>query len=298
MKYVSNWPIRVAKIVGMTVLAVAANLVPFILGMVLSGPLSFGDNQIIGKLLGTAIGIALAIVIAVAINRYVVRGGLPSLREEARVLAGQWWIWLLVSAAVPLVVMAIYLLSGSATVHWYQEVPWYLALLTSVTVALAPGVIEELAYRYLLLGYLLTKMGTIPAILLSGLVFALLHANKIDSAAELLPLMIGGIAVTALFAGVYLRSGSIWAAALVHIGWDMIRLNTGFSLTNAFEAKDKGYFRYFGMSVEPGPTFWTGGSFGVETALPTVAVYMIVALACLWPVLSKQKDQGGIAQVK
>ena len=77
-------------------------------------------------------------------------------------------------------------------------------------------VLEELLFRGVLFGGLTKIMPIWPAILLSGLVFAVIHIN----AATLIPLWFLGVA----FAWLYVRTGTLLAPMAVHFTFNAINL--------------------------------------------------------------------------
>ena len=77
-------------------------------------------------------------------------------------------------------------------------------------------VLEELLFRGVLFGGLTKIMPIWPAILLSGLVFAVIHIN----AATLIPLWFLGVA----FAWLYVRTGTLLAPMAVHFTFNAVNL--------------------------------------------------------------------------
>jgi membrane protease YdiL (CAAX protease family) len=77
-------------------------------------------------------------------------------------------------------------------------------------------VVEELLFRGVLFGGLTKIMPIWPAILLSGLIFAVIHIN----AATLIPLWFLGAA----FAWLYVRTGTLLAPMAVHFTFNAINL--------------------------------------------------------------------------
>ena len=77
-------------------------------------------------------------------------------------------------------------------------------------------VLEELLFRGVLFGGLTKIMPIWPAILLSGLVFAVIHIN----AATLIPLWFLGAA----FAWLYARTGTLLAPMAVHFTFNAVNL--------------------------------------------------------------------------
>ena len=91
--------------------------------------------------------------------------------------------------------------------------PLALGLLALTAVVLAP-LFEETIFRGALLPVLATKLGPLPGVLLSGLLFAMAHI----SVGELAPLMVLGVGLGL----VRLRSGRLWPSVLMHGLWNAV----------------------------------------------------------------------------
>ena len=85
-----------------------------------------------------------------------------------------------------------------------------------VFILIEAPVVEELLFRGVLFGGLTKIMPIWPAILLSGLVFAVIHVN----AATLIPLWFLGAA----FAWLYVRTGTLLAPMAVHFTFNAVNL--------------------------------------------------------------------------
>ena len=85
-----------------------------------------------------------------------------------------------------------------------------------VFILIEAPVVEELLFRGVLFGGLTKIMPVWPAMVLSGLVFAVIHVN----AATLIPLWFLGIA----FAWLYARTGTLLAPMAVHFTFNAINL--------------------------------------------------------------------------
>lgn len=98
-------------------------------------------------------------------------------------------------------------------------------IFTILAVAVIPALVEEFAFRGMILGAL-RKFGDIPAILVSAILFALLHGNFIQIPfALIIGIALGFIVVI---------SDSIWPAIIAHF------INNAFSvLVNALPENDK-----------------------------------------------------------
>ena len=91
--------------------------------------------------------------------------------------------------------------------------PLALALLALTAVVLAP-LFEETIFRGALLPVLATRLGPLPGVLLSGMLFAMAHI----SVGELAPLTVLGVGLGL----VRLRSGRLWPSVLMHGLWNAV----------------------------------------------------------------------------
>ena len=91
--------------------------------------------------------------------------------------------------------------------------PLALGLLAFTAVVLAP-LFEETIFRGALLPVLATRLGPLPGVLLSGLLFAMAHI----SVGELAPLTVLGVGLGL----VRLRSGRLWPSVLMHGLWNAV----------------------------------------------------------------------------
>ena len=91
--------------------------------------------------------------------------------------------------------------------------PLALALLAFTALVLAP-LFEEMIFRGALLPVLVTRLGPLPGVLLSGLLFAMAHI----SVGELAPLTVLGVGLGL----VRLRSGRLWPSVLMHGLWNAV----------------------------------------------------------------------------
>ncbi len=152
----------------------------------------------------------------------------------------------------------------------------YLALV-HLTVAVA----EETLSRGVALASLARDLGPTPALLLTSLAFALLHAG--NPAFGLLPFL-GILAAGLLLGWAYLSPGRIWLAAGIHWGWNLGEAALGFPVSGL------PFPGLLSLRVQ-GPVLWTGGTFGPEGGLMGVLVPLTVGIGlALW---SRRSARGG-----
>jgi membrane protease YdiL (CAAX protease family) len=147
------------------------------------------------------------------------------------------------------------------------------------TLAFAPwAAFEEIALRGYALQHAVKGMGRLPATALFAILFALAHAgNPGFSAFAFVNVALAGVLLSALL----FRSGSLFVSIGVHWAWNVtegIVFGTSVSGTTGDGAADPSLF----STHLSGPSYLTGGAFGVEAGL-TCGVVLAVASAVLFP---------------
>lgn len=139
---------------------------------------------------------------------------------------------------------------------------------------LLQGMGEEVFFRGYLMTTLSRRTGLWPSIIISALMFSLLHTgNSAFSFIAFINIFLFGI-----FAGVFMmKRGSIWAVAAIHTVWNFVQGNVfGFNvsgiqkLDSVFTATGAG----FGAIL-------SGGEFGPEGGLGVTVVLLIALLGAL-----------------
>ncbi|MET8089935.1 CPBP family intramembrane glutamic endopeptidase [Micromonospora sp. NPDC005220] len=139
----------------------------------------------------------------------------------------------------------------------------------------AVAVTEELLFRGVLFRIVEERMGTWIALLLTGVVFGLMHLSNSDASAW------GAICVAVeagfMLAACYAATRNLWVPIGLHFGWN-------FAAGGIFSVVVSGNGRSEGLldTAMSGPTLVTGGDFGPEGSLYTVAAGVVLTLVFLW----------------
>jgi len=146
-------------------------------------------------------------------------------------------------------------------------------LLPPTLMAVGAAVSEEVLIRGFVLGLIERRAGSIVALLLSAILFGILHFDNAGAGPwPIVALIIGpGLALGAA----YLATGRLWLSLGLHFGWN-------FGQSGLFGLLDSGtsFPSLIDASVS-GPFWLTGGAFGPEASLPGVAVWMLVGAVLL-----------------
>jgi membrane protease YdiL (CAAX protease family) len=177
----------------------------------------------------------------------------------------------LLAVAIMAVALALIALLGSVAVS--AGIPIGQALAGSVAIAVLAGVVEELFLRGVLYRVTEQYLGSWLAIVVSALFFGFLHLANPGAS------LWAGIAI-ALEAGVslaaiYALTRTLWAVIGVHIGWNFTESFLGIPVSGNEPAG------LVTMTLG-GPEWVSGGSFGAETSVVVVFVWLVVAAWALY----------------
>lgn len=134
--------------------------------------------------------------------------------------------------------------------------------------------VEEIVFRGWMLSGIARKLNVPIAVLLTSLLFGLLHYSPGN------PLALVGAFMFSVFTCCWaLRVGHVWGVMGWHSGWNWL-LATGFELplsgTNPIEPA------LITRLIDQGPLLLTGGAYGPEASLATIAMLIAVSAALLW----------------
>jgi membrane protease YdiL (CAAX protease family) len=136
--------------------------------------------------------------------------------------------------------------------------------------AIVSGVIEEVAFRGYMQGPIERRHGPFVAILVTGVLFGLLHYNH--HPADVVAMLPFYIAVAAVYGGVTYITNSILPAVVLHAGGDL------FSLTRLWTTGQPDW-QLSASSATPGLVWQTGLDFPF---VRSVVVFAILGAAATW----------------
>lgn len=190
------------------------------------------------------------------------------------------------AAAPPLLINGTLL--GAATIgtaclvllgtHMLQIEPtsqgsWWGAAGQSAITLLPAAFFEELFMRGFLFAVLRRAGGWRLALIVTSVVFGLLHAWNPGADAE----SILAVTVAGFFLGaILLATGSLYAAGAAHFAWNWVMAGALHIAVSGIASSDADY-----RTVETGPDWLTGGPWGPEGGLAAVAA-MFVAIFYLY----------------
>lgn len=144
-------------------------------------------------------------------------------------------------------------------------------------VGLPAGIGEELLFRGLIMRYMKKSFGTVIAVVIPAVVFALLHIGNMTSFSitTLVLLILAGASVSVLFSMMALKSGSLIPGMVAHAIWNTLIIGDLFGIGAIVNGVPNSAL----ICIMPNTTneFITGGEFGVEAAIICSAVYLFAA---------------------
>jgi membrane protease YdiL (CAAX protease family) len=183
---------------------------------------------------------------------------------------------ILVGAAFLAAVVGLVAALGFYQVETVQ--PWT-AVLAPLAIAVMSGYTEEIMFRGVLLRIVEESLGTWLALLISSLLFGVVHAS--NPGATVVSTMAIVLEAGVLLGAVYVLTRRLWMAIGTHFAWN-------FTQAGIFGVKVSG--RDAGGLLESqlsGPDLISGGSFGVEASI--FAIVIGLALGAVFLVLAHRR---------
>lgn len=142
--------------------------------------------------------------------------------------------------------------------------------------------VEELLFRGIIYRIVEESLGTNLSLLISGLLFGAFHiTNESMNIMSFIAIVIGGMMVSIMFT----HTKKIWLPVFFHFGWNFTQILYGVTLSGEEEYKVSALFK----SHITGPEILTGGSFGPENSIFTLALTLFVFILIYWLCSKKGK---------
>ena len=155
-----------------------------------------------------------------------------------------------------------------------REDTWKAQLL-SFCLCLGTAVGEEVLFRGILFRWIDERSGVIPALVVSGLVFGFLHLG--NPGATVWSSVAIAIEAGLLLGAAYKWSGTLWLPIGIHWSWNYVQ---GSIYGIAVSGGSRPHSLY--DTVMEGPDLITGGAFGVEASVISVALGAILSAFFLY----------------
>jgi uncharacterized protein len=208
------------------------------------------------------LGVAIAVVMAVvAMGVYVAWGRFIERREVTELsLPGagrEWAIGALIGAGLYTGCVLLLMALGMYRIEGLNPVSY---MIPAAAMAVKSSVFEELAFRGVLFRSVEEMAGSWIAIIVSSLVFGLLHL--LNPGATIAGAVYICIEAGLLLAAAYLVTRRLWIAIGFHMAWNYVQ-SAVFSGVVSGGVTLPGLFK---QRIE-GPSFITGGTFGMEQSV-------------------------------
>jgi uncharacterized protein len=154
-------------------------------------------------------------------------------------------------------------------------------LLPAFTTAFTAGFVAELLLRGIIFRLTEEKLGTVIALIIAVLFFAIMHSGSKN--ATLLSVLAASIQAGLLLSAAYVFTRTLWLSVFLHFAWDFAEPGI-FGAINPGNTVEASLF----TSKISGPEILTGGLNGPGNSIQSIIFCLITALIFLW--LAKQKN--------
>lgn len=149
-----------------------------------------------------------------------------------------------------------------------------MGILLALFIGIGPAFAEEVIYRGFVLRLLDKAIGSIPAILLTSVVFGLVHAS--NKYVSLMQSLLLGISAGLLLGACYYLTRRLWLPIGLHLTWNFVQggiYNSDVSGNGYTGGLLKGSFN--------GPEYLTGGKMGIEGSVISIGLTIVVGIIFL-----------------
>jgi hypothetical protein len=222
--------------------------------------------------------------------------GIPLVIVIAKFLWRRTWEWMrfrfnftsfgygvLVGLILPALIIGLLFSVGMAAIVATPARYGFMELLSiilgTVGFIMVVALSEELVFRGMAVREWAVRMGWPLATILGGLYFGLAHLIVFLPSIrglEMLWIIFSALVAGVLFTAMYIRSKSLWMPIGFHLGWNLC-LQLLFGTTVSGQEASFGLYR----TELTGPSFLTGGFFGIESSVITYVIYIVVAILFL-----------------
>jgi uncharacterized protein len=186
--------------------------------------------------------------------------------------------WIFIGLAMPLTVIAFYMLTQFVVFEKQEQVPFEIALtiiIGSFITACSAGVIEEILFRGYLFKLIEDKWNAFTAVCVTSILFSALHLLTVNrlQLIDVCLVLIAGTLVGIMFSLIVYKTGNVWNAVVVHIIWNFF-MNS--KIVQFAPTVDGGLSSLVMFRFKSESLWVTGGTFGIEVAVPVVVMYFLI----------------------
>ena len=139
---------------------------------------------------------------------------------------------------------------------------------------IAAGFVEEMVFRGVILNLFAQRWNKVVAVIVPSLLFGIVHILGAEfTFGSCLLVILAGTMVGVMFSLIALQSGSVWNSGIVHAVWNIVIIGGGLSIGETADAH-----AVVSYVLESRSFAVTGGQFGIEASVISLAGYCIVAV--------------------
>ncbi len=223
-----------------------------------------------------------SIVIAImALTSYVILFRYYEKRQINELKLDSFWknagIGLLTGLILQSLVIFVIFAYGSYLVIHVNPISY---ILPGFAIALSSAIFEEILFRGILFRLLEEKLGSIISLVISALIFGLLHLTNKNS--DLFSALSIAVQAGILLAAAFIYSKNLWLPIFLHFGWNFAESGIFGAIISGNQITKSLLTAKFSGSV-----LLTGGAFGPENSLQ--ATIFCLAVAVIFLLVSKRQ---------
>jgi membrane protease YdiL (CAAX protease family) len=225
----------------------------------------------VGKLLAAGLLSYLALLVYRGI---IVRGceGRTDTPELAFTPTARRWLWLGAALSFGVVLLTLVVIAIGGGVAFGASATVLGGLAGALGMSLFAGVVEELLARGTLFRISEQHLGSLAALLVTGVIFGLQHLdNPGATPASTASVALGG---GLMLCAVYMLTRTLWATIAVHAAWNFGQAVLGIPVSGNIQTG------VVDVRLE-GPDWLTGGAFGIEPSVVALLLWTSVFAAAL-----------------
>lgn len=187
--------------------------------------------------------------------------------------------WSFFGILIPCLVLAIYFIFVPGSFVFNKNANVSQTIVFAVfQIGLRAGIGEEFLFRGILFRYMKKTLGTVAAVLIPSIVFGAIHIFNMTefNAVDVIQLLIGGTAVAMMFSLIALKTGSLVPGMFLHSCWNILIIGSIFGIGDIVNGVENTSIIQY--RLESANHLLTGGNFGIEVALPAIAVYVCACI--------------------
>lgn len=278
---------------GMVVLHSFVLVVLFLIGAIFVNPLTDGiENNILRITVKELLRIAFTIGMLLFYVKFVLKKSNTFFRIHRWVKEERRWAF--VGLAMALMVIAFYLVTKLVTFERLD--PHISFIMISFITASSAGIIEEFLFRGYLLKLFEEKWNIVAAVVITSILFAALHlltVNELQSK-DIWLIIFAGCLVSSLFSLIVYKTGNVWNAVVVHIGWNFI-MNP--QMVRLIPPKGESHPSFLLLRFQSDKTWITGGAFGLEASIPALILYSLIIIVLVFYKKQPPKRMKGLSKI-